>query len=245
MKKIVLMLALMLATFTVKANNILYFTYNQAARTVAYLNNQDELMIYCGYENELPTYVLVNEVWAEQISSSFFEVWLFGFDAYTGEEIFMPIDLECIYLMQGGKIFSAAQYLRFRTSHARPTFVWAMPPYNPFIRAPRPLTFYYTYHYDIHRPGWHYRHYPHIHYHPYYMRPPHRRPPYRPSPTLPARSTLATTPLRTDTNTTTCPLWDASPHRARPPQCRTTPPDVAEAASPATAKATPLHPPTV
>ena len=48
MKKLVLMMALMLATMTVKANNILYFTYNQAARTVACLNGQDELMIYCG-----------------------------------------------------------------------------------------------------------------------------------------------------------------------------------------------------
>ena len=122
MKKIVLTLALMIATLTVAAENILYFTYNQAARTVACLNNQDELMIYCGYEDELPTYVLINEVWAEQISSSFYEIWLYGYDAYTGEEVYMPIDLECIYLMQNRNIYSAAQYLRFKYTHRRPTF---------------------------------------------------------------------------------------------------------------------------
>ena len=187
MKKIVLILALMMATFTVKANNILYFTYNQAARTVACLNSQDELMIYCGYEDELPTYVLINEVWAEQISSSFYEIWLYGYDAYTGEEIYMPIDLECIYLVQFGKIYSAAQYLRFRTTHMRPTFAWAMPPYNPFVRAPRPKVYYYTYHYDIHRPGWHWRNYPHIHYHPYYLRHPHHPAPMPPKPYPPGR----------------------------------------------------------
>ena len=187
MKKIVLILALMMATFTVKANNILYFTYNQAARTVACLNSQDELMIYCGYEDELPTYVLINEVWAEQISSSFYEIWLYGYDAYTGEEIYMPIDLECIYLVQFGKIYSAAQYLRFRTTHIRPTFAWAMPPYNPFVRAPRPKVYYYTYHYDIHRPGWHWRNYPHIHYHPYYLRHPHHPAPMPPKPYTPGR----------------------------------------------------------
>ena len=187
MKKIVLMMALMLATMTVKANNILYFTYNQALRTVACLNGQDELMIYCGYEDELPTYVLINEVWAEQIGSSFYEIWLYGYDAYTGEEIYMPIDLECIYLLQSGKIYSAAQYLRFRTTHARPTFVWAMPPYNPFVRAPRPTVYYYTYHYDIHRPGWHWRHYPHIHYHPYYLRRPGVPAPMPPKPYTPGR----------------------------------------------------------
>ena len=187
MKKIVLILALMMATFTVKANNILYFTYNQAARTVACLNSQDELMIYCGYEDELPTYVLINEVWAEQISSSFYEIWLYGYDAYTGEEIYMPIDLECIYLVQFGKIYSAAQYLRFRTTHMRPTFAWAMPPYNPFVRAPRPKVYYYTYHYDIHRPGWHWRNYPHIHYPPYYLRHPHHPAPMPPKPYTPGR----------------------------------------------------------
>lgn len=187
MKKIVLILALMMATFTAKANNILYFTYNQAARTVACLNSQDELMIYCGYEDELPTYVLINEVWAEQISSSFYEIWLYGYDAYTGEEIYMPIDLECIYLVQFGKIYSAAQYLRFRTTHMRPTFAWAMPPYNPFVRAPRPKVYYYTYHYDIHRPGWHWRNYPHIHYHPYYLRHPHHPAPMPPKPYTPGR----------------------------------------------------------
>ena len=187
MKKFVLILALMMATFTVKANNILYFTYNQAARTVACLNSQDELMIYCGYEDELPTYVLINEVWAEQISSSFYEIWLYGYDAYTGEEIYMPIDLECIYLVQFGKIYSAAQYLRFRTTHMRPTFAWAMPPYNPFVRAPRPKVYYYTYHYDIHRPGWHWRNYPHIHYHPYYLRHPHHPAPMPPKPYTPGR----------------------------------------------------------
>ena len=187
MKKFVLILALMMATFTVKANNILYFTDNQAARTVACLNSQDELMIYCGYEDELPTYVLINEVWAEQISSSFYEIWLYGYDAYTGEEIYMPIDLECIYLVQFGKIYSAAQYLRFRTTHMRPTFAWAMPPYNPFVRAPRPKVYYYTYHYDIHRPGWHWRNYPHIHYHPYYLRHPHHPAPMPPKPYTPGR----------------------------------------------------------
>ena len=185
MKKIVLTLALMIATLTVAAENILYFTYNQAARTVACLNNQDELMIYCGYEDELPTYVLINEVWAEQISSSFYEIWLYGYDAYTGEEIYMPIDLECIYLMQNRNIYSAAQYLRFKYTHRRPTFSWAMPPYNPFVRAPRPVIYYYTYHYDIHRPGWHYRNYPHMHYHPYYRRLPSHPVPMPPKPFTP------------------------------------------------------------
>ena len=185
MKKIVFALALMMAVFTASASNTLYFTYNQAIRTVTLLNNQDELMIYCGYEDELPTYVLLNEVWAEQISSSFYEIWVYGYDAYTGEEVYMPIDLECIWLMHNGHVYSAAQTLRFRSSHSRPSFSWSIPRYNPFVRAPHPPTFYYSYHYDIHRHGWHWRHHPEHHYHPYYMRPPSHPAPMPPKPFTP------------------------------------------------------------
>lgn len=171
MKKIVLVMALMLSALVASASETLYFTYNQSIRAVTLLNNEDELMIYCGYEDELPTYCLVNEVWAEQISSSFYEIWLHGYDAYTGEEIYMPIDMECIWLLRHGNIYSAAQTLRFRNSHPRPSFAWQMPPYNPWVRGPHPAKYYYSYHYDIHRPGWHYRHHPEMHYHPYYCRP--------------------------------------------------------------------------
>ena len=187
MKKIVLGMLLLVAALSATADNILYFTYNQAARTVAYLNGQDELMIYCGYEDELPTYCIVNEVWAEQISSSFYEIWLHGFDAYTGDEIFMPIDLECIYLLTNGHIYSAASYLRFRTSRPRPTFRWEMPRYHHFVRVPRPTTYYYTFHYDVHRPGWHYANHMHVHYHPYYCRHPHHPAPMPPKPFVPGK----------------------------------------------------------
>ena len=186
MKKMFLTLALLIATMAVSASNTLYFTYNQTLRAVSLLNNEDELMIYCGYADELPTYVLINDVWAEQISSSFYEIWLYGYDAYTGEEVYMPIDMECIWLVNHGKIYSAAQTLRFRSSHPRPTFVWAMPPYNPWVRGPHPVTFYYSYHYDIHRPGWHYHNYPHIH--PYYRRIPSHPAPMPPAPFTPGRN---------------------------------------------------------
>ncbi len=186
MKKMFLTLVLLIATMAASASNTLYFTYNQTLRAVSLLNNEDELMIYCGYEDELPTYVLINDVWAEQISSSFYEIWLYGYDAYTGEEVYMPIDMECIWLVNRGNIYSAAQTLRFRSSHPRPTFVWAMPPYNPWVRGPHPVTFYYSYHYDIHRPGWHYHNYPHIH--PYYRRMPGHPAPMPPSPFTPGRN---------------------------------------------------------
>ena len=180
MKKLIFTLILAVAVLTASANEIRYFTNSQARRVATMLDAQSELMIYCGYENELATYVIVNEVWAEPVNSKYYEIWLYGYDAYTGEEIYMPIDLSCIWLYNrmGNRMYSAAQYLRFRGAIATPNFYWTMPPYNPFVRHFHDPYFdrHYTYHYHLHRYGW----YPGMvieggpaHYHPYYTRTPH------------------------------------------------------------------------
>lgn len=180
MKKLILTLALIAMTLAASANSARYFTRPQAIRVANTLDAQSELMIYCGYEYELATYVIINEVWAEPVNSKYYEIWLYGYDAYTGEEIYMPIDLSCIWLFNniGNRMYSAAQYLRFRSTVKTPNFYWTMPPYNPFVRYYHDPSFnrVYTYHYHIHRYGWRPPAYPHhgpLPYHPYYMRTPH------------------------------------------------------------------------
>ncbi|MDY5968441.1 MAG: hypothetical protein SPJ13_00270 [Bacteroidales bacterium] len=187
MKKLILTMIMLLVLTDANARSVRYFTYPQAMRTVSYLNEQRELMIYCGYPDEIETYVLLNEVWAEKVNSKFYEIWLYGWDAYTGEEIYMPISLECIWFYRAGRYYNAAQYLRFRTNIGTPTFVWAMPPYNPYTRGNHVPGHGYTYHWDIHQRGWRPPYYGHSqpnmpHYHPYYYRDPrtHVYPPERP-----------------------------------------------------------------
>ncbi len=180
MKKLILTLAMVMTVFVASATSVRYFTRPQAYRVANALDAQNELMIYCGYEYELATYVIVNEVWTERVNSKYYEIWLYGYDAYTGEEIYMPIDLACIWLYNpySGRMYSAAQYLRFRSTVATPNFYWTMPPYNPFTRHFHDPHFNhgYTYHYEIHRFGWRPPMPPHggpWPYHPYYMRTPH------------------------------------------------------------------------
>ena len=159
------------------ANEIRYFNFNQAHRTVSYLNQQSELMIYCGYEHELETYAIVSDVWMEKVNSMFYEIWLYAFDAYTGEEIYMPLDLGCIWIRSGNRMYGAATYLRFKNSKPIPYFTWVMPPYNHFTRRPHFHGCQMSYHYHVHRQGWvppsmagHYHHPHDVHYHPYYHR---------------------------------------------------------------------------
>ncbi|MBR6330225.1 MAG: hypothetical protein IKR79_01080 [Bacteroidales bacterium] len=192
MKKLILTLIMVASVFAASANSVRYFTRGQAHRVANTLDAQNELMIYCGYEYELATYVIVNEVWAERVNSKYYEIWLYGYDAYTGEEIYMPIDLACIWLYNpySNRMYSAAQFLRFRSTVATPNFYWTMPPYNSFVRHFHDPHFNhgYTYHYEIHRYGWR-PPMPPAHgpwpFHPYYMRTPYTPAPVPPKPFTP------------------------------------------------------------
>lgn len=154
MKRIAIIVVMTLISLTASARSIRYFTQAQATRTVQYLHAQREMVIYCGFDYEIETYVLINEVWMERVNSSYYEIWVYGYDAYTGDEIYMPLDLECVWLYSSGQMYNAAQYLRFHATVRRPAFTWYVPPYNPYTRVVHRPGYSRSYHYDIHRHGW-------------------------------------------------------------------------------------------
>ena len=178
MKRIALIVVMMMLGLTASANSIRFFTFGQAQRTVSYLNTQKEMMIYCGYDYEIETYVLISDVWMERYNSAFYEIWVFGYDAYTGEEIYMPLDLKCVWLFSGSHVYNAAQYLRFHGSYITAPTAWYVPRYNPYTRVVHRPGFRMTYHFAVHQHGW----MPSTPLHgygmtyplpPYYNRPPH------------------------------------------------------------------------
>ena len=101
MKRLAIIAVMVLMGLTASASSIHYFTHSQAVRTVEHLGRQNEMMIYCGYDYEIETYVLINEVWMERVNSSYYEIWVYGYDAYTGDEIYMPLDLQCVAVQRG------------------------------------------------------------------------------------------------------------------------------------------------
>ena len=154
MKRIAIIVVMALMSLTASANSVRYFTLPQAQRTVRYLNAQNELMLYCGYDYEIETYVLINEVWMERINSAYYEIWVYGYDAYTGDEVIMPLDLQCVWLYSAGRMYNAAQYLRFHATVRNPGFMWYIPTYNTFVRRPHYAGYVRTYHYNVHCHGW-------------------------------------------------------------------------------------------
>lgn len=205
MKRLAIIVVMTLMSLTATANSIRFFTYSQAARTVQYLNAQNEMMIYCGYDYEIETYVLINEVWMERYNSSYYEIWVYGYDAYTGDEIYMPLDLKCVWLFSGGRMYSAAQYLRFHANITMPPITWYVPAYHHYTRVAHRPGYRPSYHYEIHRYGWmppapgpaYGSHSP---LPPYYNRPPHTPAPRPTAPWTPGvdRPTTSTTPSGVD-----------------------------------------------
>lgn len=174
MKKLATLIFALFLAASAMAGNVHYFNGAQASRVVTFLNAQQEVVIYCGYPDELETYVLLNDVWTERVNSAFYEIWIYGYDAYTGEEIFMPIDLDCIWLVRNGHLYSAAQSLRFRCTVAIPNISWSFPVYNTYVRVAHPAHYVRSYHYNVHCYGWvppTPAHNPY-HMHAYYMRTP-------------------------------------------------------------------------
>lgn len=213
MKRIAIVAVMLLMTLAATARSVHYFTFSQASRTVSHLNAQNEMMIHCGYDYEIPTYVLVNEVWMERVNSAYYEIWVYGYDAYTGDEIYMPIDLQCVWLYSGNRMYNAAQYLRFHVSVVQPSFTWHIPTYNRYVRVVHRPGYVRTYHYEIHRHGWMPPAYsygpgappPPLPY--YYLRAPHQPAPmpagaWTPGVNRPTVPTPATTSTR-DNNPTT------------------------------------------
>jgi len=200
MKRLAIIVVMTLMSLTATANSIRFFTYSQAARTVQYLNAQNEMMIYCGYDYEIETYVLINEVWMERYNSSYYEIWVYGYDAYTGDEIYMPLDLKCVWLFSGGRMYSAAQYLRFHSTITMPSITWYVPAYHHYTRVAHRPGYRPSYHYEIHSYGWmppapgpaYGSHGP---LPPYYNRPPHTPAPRPTAPWTPGvdRPTIGTT----------------------------------------------------
>lgn len=181
MKRFATLMVTLMLGLAASAAPIRYFTQSQATRTVRHLNAQQEIMIYCGYDYEIETYVLVNEVWAERVNSAYYEIWLYGYDAYTGEEVYMPLDLQCVWLFSAGRMYSAAQFLRFHTSVRMPGITWYIPPYNSYVRVRHVAGYRPTYHYDIHCYGWTPQHYGAYH-HGYRLPPYYNRRPGMPAP---------------------------------------------------------------
>ncbi len=162
MKKLATIISIVVATatFSVAEASVQYFTSVQANRVVEFLNANPEILIYDANYPDNVDYVYTTDVWKE-VSGLSYEVWIYGYHISTNEVVSTPVDLDYVWINNGGYPVSVARLLGFNTPVANVSFAWTVPVYRPWVRAPHPVRYYRTYYY------------PHLRHHDYYAHSPH------------------------------------------------------------------------
>lgn len=165
MKKLATIISILVATatFSIAEASVQYFTSVQANRVVEFLNANPEILIYDANYPDNVDYVYTTDVWKEASGLSY-EVWIYGYHISTNEVVSTPVDLDYVWINNGGYPVSVAQLLGFNTPVVNVRFAWAVPVYRPWVRAPHPARYYRTYYYP-HLRHHHHHHYAHRPYH--------------------------------------------------------------------------------
>ena len=149
MKKVIFVLTFLFLASTVSFadSSVQFFRKSQATRVVNYLNQHPEVLFYCGcYPDFQTSYVYTFDVWMERYSLTYYEVWIYGFDVKTNEEIYTPVDLNCLWVEgTNGYPVNVAQTLGFKHRNCEATFRWRMPIYNTRPRVVHPATYQHNY----------------------------------------------------------------------------------------------------
>lgn len=135
------------STVSFADSSVQFFKKSQATRVVNYLNQHPEVLFYCGcYPDFQTSYVYTYDVWMERYSLTYYEVWIYGFNVKTNEEIYTPVDLNCLWVEgSNGYPMNVAQTLGFKHRICEATFRWRMPVYNTRPRVAHPANYQHNY----------------------------------------------------------------------------------------------------
>ncbi len=161
MKKLATIISIIVATatFSVAEASVQSFSSYNANRVVEFLNANPEIMLYdANYPLNTATYVYTTDVWKESSGLFSYEVWIYGYNLGTNEVVSTPIDLDYVWINNGGYPVSVARLLGYNSPVVNVSFAWAVPAYRPYVRVPHPHNYYRTYYFPAHR---HHAHAPH------------------------------------------------------------------------------------
>ncbi len=149
MKKIIFVLSFLFlaSTASFADSSVQFFKKSQATRVVNYLNHHPEVLFYCGcYPNYQTSYVYTLDVWMERYSLTYYEIWIYGYDVKTNEEIYTPVDLNCLWVEgSNGYPANVAKTLGFKHRICEASFRWRIPIYNTRPRVAHPSNYHQTY----------------------------------------------------------------------------------------------------
>jgi hypothetical protein len=128
MKRSMIMLCLLMATFFAKADQLAALTREQAEKAVAYLKKESTVILWCSCcENESMKRITVNEVFTKaDKNGKYYSVVVKGRDE-EGNEVEEYVDLAYVFVKKGKKGQSLGKVLKFKCDPCVSPFNWNVP----------------------------------------------------------------------------------------------------------------------
>lgn len=150
-----------------------YLTFEQADTVLSVIGNYSEIVLYCGNEREVETYMVLCDYWTEWIASpeemalydslyntgiaidvdawsDQYEIWVLGYDLHTGDTICTPIEPSCLWIHKNGVTYNVGNYVSLDSVIKLFPFKWKVPKYSLISCLEYDEKIQPTYHYDIH-----------------------------------------------------------------------------------------------
>lgn len=108
-----------------KADQLAYITKEQADKAVKFLQNQEELILWCACcDNDKKEKITVNKVYAEFVNyQHYFQVILEGKDE-NGKKVRIELDLAYVHFKKGKKAKCVGKALKFKCDPCTKPFNW-------------------------------------------------------------------------------------------------------------------------
>ncbi len=128
MKRSMMMLCLLLATFFASADQLSALTLAQAEKAVAYLKKESTVILWCSCcESESMKRITVNEVFMKaDKDGKYYSVVVKGRDE-EGKEVEEYVDLAYVFVKKGKNGHSLGKVLKFKCDPCVPPFNWEAP----------------------------------------------------------------------------------------------------------------------
>lgn len=148
----VLLLFYLFAVEEGKAQETASLNSNRADSVMAVLGENKEVVLYCGYEDEAPTYMVLCDYWKAGEGGKF-EIWVLGYDLHTGDTVCLPIGPACIWIQKNDRVYNVGNYLSLDTEVKHFPYEWKVPQYSLVSCLKHTGTMQPTYHGKAHARG--------------------------------------------------------------------------------------------
>jgi hypothetical protein len=125
MKKLFTILFFALISYTAKADQLAWISYEQAKEAAEFLQTQETVVLWCACcDDDLPYDVIVESVTYESVGDGYYQVVLTGL-TLDGESVTLELDLAYVHFLLGdGYAYCVGSFLGYECDPCVEPFEW-------------------------------------------------------------------------------------------------------------------------